>query len=297
VRVLDLRVLISGAGIAGPAVAFWLARYGAAVTVVESAPALRAGGQLVDIRGAAREVIARAGLADTILAGRTAAEGLSFVDSAGRRQASVPATGFGGDGPVAEIEILRGALSEIFYDASRESVEYVFGERIVRMDERPGGVDVDFEHGRSRTFDAVIGADGQHSGVRGLLFGPDQVQLRHLGVYLSFWTAENLPGLRDWTEIYSEPGRTVGARAIRDSAAVMAFLSFRSAPLDHDHRDQAALKAVVRSRAAGMGWYAEPLVAQLEDAPDFYFDACSQVILPRWSAGRIGLVGGAGQCS
>jgi 2-polyprenyl-6-methoxyphenol hydroxylase-like FAD-dependent oxidoreductase len=292
-----IKALICGGGIAGPALAYWLVKYGADVTVVESAPTLRTGGQLIDIRGCGREVIARAGLAEAVRAARSGADGMSFVNAAGRRQASVRADGFGGDGPVTETEILRGALVEVFHEATHTDVEYVFGDRVTGLDERSDGVHAAFEQGDPRTFDVVIGADGMHSGTRALAFGPHGAQLRHLGTYLSFWTAGNTLGLRDWTEVYSEPGRTIGARAVNDNTELMAFLAFRSPELRHDHRDQDALKALVRSRAAGMGWYADDLIDQLDDAPDFYFDSCSQVIMPRWSVGRVGLVGDAAFCA
>lgn len=294
---LNAKVLISGASIAGPSLALWLSRYGADVTVVESAAALRTGGQLVDVRGTARGVLERSGLNDAIRAARTGADGLSFVDSHGRRQASVAAADFDGDGPICEIEILRGTLSRIFYDATREVAEYVFGDRITGLDERADGVHVTFEKAPARVFDVVIGADGLHSSVRDLLFGQGSGELRHLGTYLSFWTARNNAGLRNWTEVYSEPGRTILTRAIRNNTAVMAALSFRSAEFAYDYRDLDALKAVVRSRAAGMGWQADTLIGQLDQAPDFYFDSCSQVLLPRWSSGRIGLVGDAAYCA
>ncbi|MFJ9210261.1 FAD-dependent monooxygenase [Streptomyces sp. NPDC102264] len=133
--------------------------------------------------------------------------------------------------------------------------------------------------------------------MRGLAFGPDGARLRHLGYYVSFWTARNTLGLGDWTEVYSEPGRTVGARAVRGNTRLMTILAFRSAPFRYDPRDTAALKTVVRSRAAGMRWRTDELIDQLEDTPDFYFDACSQVALPHWSSGRIGLVGDAAFCA
>ena len=294
----DTRVLISGASIAGPVLAYWLTRYGASVTVVEQAPAPRVGGQLIDLRGrAAYEVLDRSGFAEAVQAARTAADGLSLVGADGRRQASVRSDGFDGSGPVAATEILRGDLSQIVYDATRNDVEYVFGDRIAALDDRPDGVRVTFERGPGEVFDLVIGADGLHSGVRRLLFGEEGPLLRHLGMYLSFWTAKNHLGLRNWTELYSEPGRTVMMRAIKDNTAAMATAAFLSASFKYDYRGLEALKTVVRSRLAGMGWEADRMVEQIDDAGDFYFDSASQVELPAWSKGRIGLVGDAAYCA
>jgi 2-polyprenyl-6-methoxyphenol hydroxylase-like FAD-dependent oxidoreductase len=148
-----LRLACLGASIAGPALAFSLVRYGADVTVVEQAPALREGGQLVDIRGtAAHEVVTRSGLSAAVRSAATAADGLSLVGADGRRQASTRSDEFDGSGPVAEIEILRGKLSEVFYDATRERVEYMFGDRIAALDDGADGVHVTFEHGPARVF-------------------------------------------------------------------------------------------------------------------------------------------------
>lgn len=294
---LDAKVLISGAGIAGPALAQWLTRYGADVTIVETAPSLRTGGQLVDIRGIGREVLDRAGLADAVRAARTAADGMSLVDTHGRRQATLRTEGFGGDGPVSDIEILRGVLSRICYDASSDTTEYLFDDRIAALDERSDGVHVTFDTNPARVFDVVIGADGLHSSVRELLFGRTSAPLRHLGHYLSFWTVENTAGLNNWTELYSEPGRTMATRAINDNTAAMAAFTFRAAEFAYDYRDLDALAAVVRSHAAGMGWQTQHLIDQIDTSADFYFDSCSQVILPHWSSGRIGLVGDAAFCA
>ncbi len=156
---------------------------------------------------------------------------------------------------------------------------------------------VTFEHAPAGLYDVVIGADGLHSSVRRLLFGAAEPPLRHLGTYVSFWTAENHLGLRDWTELYSEPRRTIGMRTINDNSAVMALVNFNAAEFPYGHRDLESLKAVLRAQTAGMGWERDRLIDQIDTAPDFYFDCCSQVHLPRWSQGNVGLVGDAAFCA
>jgi 2-polyprenyl-6-methoxyphenol hydroxylase-like FAD-dependent oxidoreductase len=290
-----MRVLISGASITGPALAFWLRRFGAEVTVVERAPGLRPGGQAVDVRGIAKEAVRRMGLAEQVRAACTDTGGLSLVGRTGRRLASMTVGQFGGDGLIAEIEILRGDLSRVLYDATKDTTEYVFGDRITAMDEQPDGVHVTFAAGAPRVFDVVIGADGLHSGVRSLAFG--EVPIRHLGSYLSFWTVRNHLDLKNWALVYTEPGRSVGVRTINANHDLMAFVSLRADELDYDHRDTGKQKEIVRERLAGMGWESAAFVDQLDAAPDFYFDSCSQVIQDSWSRGRVGLLGDAAFCS
>ncbi|MGW3290243.1 FAD-dependent monooxygenase [Streptomyces sp. NPDC001002] len=288
-----LKVLISGASIAGPALALWLARYGADVTVVERWPELRAGGQLVDLRGVSREVLRRMGVDSEVRAARESNYGLSFVDGQGRTKGALRADQFGGDGPVAEIEILRGALSEVLHEQSRDRVEYRFDDRITSAHDDGTKVHVEFKSAPAESFDVVIGADGLHSELREMLFGPETDHLHHLGTYVSFWTARNHIDVRDWTVAYSEPGRTIGMRSILDNSKVMAFFSFRAGRPSYDWRDVDAQKRIVKARASGMAWEAAALLSQIDTAPDFYFDTCSQVRLARWSTGRVGLVGDA----
>jgi 2-polyprenyl-6-methoxyphenol hydroxylase-like FAD-dependent oxidoreductase len=293
----DTSVLISGASIAGPALAFWLHRFGADVTIVERAPELRPGGQAVDLRGVAKTAAWRMGLEAEIRAACTDTGGMSVVDRDNRVRAKMRADQFGGDGLIAEIEILRGDLSRVLYDATKDDTEYVFGDRITALDEQPDGVHVTFEKAAPRRFDVVIGADGLHSGVRALVFGDESKYLHHLGMYLSFWTVENHLGLENWALGYAEPGRSVGVRTIHDNSKLMAFVSFGSDRLDYDYRDVEAQKAILRDKAGGMAWETPKLLAQLDDAPDFYFDSCSQVKLDSWSRGRIGLFGDAAFCA
>ena len=292
----DTSVLISGASIAGPALAFWLHRFGADVTVVERAPELRPGGQAVDLRGIAKTAAWQMGLESEIRAACTDTAGMSFVDRDNRVRAKMRADQFDGDGMIAEIEILRGDMSKVLYDATKDDTEYIFGDRITALDEREDGVHVTFEKGDPRRFDIVVGADGLHSSVRAMVFGDESRYLHHLGMYISFWTVENHLGLENWAVAYAEPGRSVGVRTIHDNSKLMAFLSLGSERFEYDYRDIEAQKAIVAEKAAGMAWETPKLLSQLDDAPDFYFDSCSQVKLDSWSRGRIGLFGDAAFC-
>lgn len=291
------RILISGASIAGPALAFWLHRFGAEVTVVERAPELRPGGQAVDLRGVAKTVVRRMGLDDEVRAALTDTRGMSAVNARGRTLATMRADQFGGDGLIAEYEIARGDLSQVFYDATKDDTEYVFGDRITALDEREDGVHVTFEHGEPRRFDVVVGADGLHSGVRALVWGPEERYLHHMGSYLSFWSTDNHLGVENWSLGYAEVNRSVGFRTKNGNSSATAYFSFDSPKLDYDFRDIEAQKDIVRRHLRGMGWEAPKLLAQLDDAPDFYFDSCSQVLLDSWTRGRIALFGDAAFCA
>jgi 2-polyprenyl-6-methoxyphenol hydroxylase-like FAD-dependent oxidoreductase len=290
------RVLVAGASIAGPALAHCLRRHGFEVTVVERAPAPRPGGQAVDVRGVAKEVLRRIGLDEAIRAACTDTEGASQVNANNRRLVSISADDLGGDGFIAEIEILRGDLSEVLYDATKDGVEYLFGDRIAALDEDAQGVAVRFDSGAERRFDLVVGADGLHSGLRAMVFGPHADHVHHLGHYLAFYTVPNHLGLDRWALNYSEPGRTVGIRSIHDNRDAMAYFGFRAPGLDLDHRDVEGHKRLLRERMAGMRWEVPYLLERLDDAPDFYLDQCAQVRMDSWSRGRVALLGDSAFC-
>ncbi|TDQ00810.1 FAD-dependent monooxygenase [Labedaea rhizosphaerae] len=293
------KVLVSGASIAGPALAHWLSRRGAEVTVVERAEGLRPGGQAVDARGVAKEVIGRMGLDAAVRAARTDTAGAHYVDVDGNILQTFSAEDDGGDGFIADIEILRGDLSQVLYDDTRDGVDYVFGDRIAELTQEADGVDVTFASGERRRFDLVVGADGLHSALRAMVFGPREQFIRHLGLVLAFYSVPNEFGLDRWMIDYQEQetGRSAGLRPIPDATRAMAMFSFPAADFEVDHRDIEAQKRLLRAQMADLGWLSPRILAHLDDTPDFYLDQVAQVVMDRWSNGRVGLIGDAAFCA
>jgi 2-polyprenyl-6-methoxyphenol hydroxylase-like FAD-dependent oxidoreductase len=285
-------VLISGASVAGPALAYWLDRYGYTTTVVERAPALRPGGYAVDFRGASMKVLDRMGILEAVQAKATNMGDITYVNEQGKRVAGTPPSALSG-----ELEILRGDLVEILYSRTSDTTEYLFGDSIASLSQDSDGVDVVFESGLRRRFDLVIGADGLHSNVRRLAFGPESSHLEELGYYVSVSTVANHLDLDHTGRILNVPGKTVGTYSARGNTEAKALFYFASDPLDYDRRDVGSQKAIIDEQFAGIGWEVPTLLAGMRQAPDFYFDSTSQVKLDSYSRGRVALVGDAGYCA
>ncbi|MBT2441722.1 FAD-dependent monooxygenase [Streptomyces sp. ISL-36] len=292
-------VLISGASIAGPALALWLHRYGFTPTVIERAAVLRTGGYKVDIRGTAVEVCRRMGILDEIRANSTDMRGGSYVDAKGRTVGQLPAEIFGGrvDG---DDEIMRGDLARILYERTRDDVEYLFGDSIAALHDDGDGVDVTFESGTCRRFDLVVGADGLHSNTRRIVFGEEERFKRYLGAYISIFTAPDRLGLTRWETYHARPDKLVSVYSTAGQNAGTAkncFVFASPEELSYDRRDSDAQKRLLAEAFAGDDWEIPRLLSDAADADDFYFDSISVIEMDRWSRGRVVLLGDAAHCA
>ncbi|MFD7120213.1 FAD-dependent monooxygenase [Streptomyces sp. NPDC059922] len=291
---LGRTVLISGAGIAGPALAYWLNRYGYEVTVVEKADTPRSGGYPIDVRGTALEAVRRMGILPRLRDVHIDLRRITFLGGDGGTVASVHPHSVTGGVAGRDLEVRRGDLTEALYAAVRDDVEFLFNDSIDTLDQSGHGVDVTFRGGGTRTFDMVFGADGTHSRTRKTLFGPEVRFRRYLGYCFAVFTMRNTFGLSHETVMWNTPGRAAALYAVGDHDEVHAFLNFAQpeAPFDA-FSDPEAQRDLVAQVFAGAGWEVPGMLAAMRDADDVFFDGVSQIRMPRWSSGRVALVGDA----
>lgn len=290
-------VLISGAGIAGPALAFWLTQRGYGVTIVELADDIRPGGQTVDLRGAGGDVVERMGLIDQMRARSLDQRGIAWIKADGSRRADMPVTAFHGNGVVSKLEILRGDLVDVLYQATKAQADYRFGTRIEALSQTDDAVTATLSDGSTVSADLVVGCDGPHSAVRRLVFGPEEQFVKPLGGYNAWFTAPDTVGLDGWYLMFQAPGLNASMRPSHNPALCKAGLAFRSEPIAYDRRDADAQRALLATHFAGAGWHCDALLSAAQTADDFYFDAFAQVHMPTVSKGRVTLAGDAGYCA
>ncbi|MET8606758.1 FAD-dependent monooxygenase [Streptomyces rubiginosohelvolus] len=288
-------VLVSGASIAGPALAFWLNRYGFTVTVVEKAGALRDGGYPIDVRGTALDVVRRMGILPRLRDAHIDLRRLTFLDEDGAEVTSLAPHAVTGGVAGADLEVRRGALADALHSAVRDDVEFLFDDSIDTLDQHRHGVDVTFRRGGSRTFDLVVGADGLHSHTRGLVFGPEERFHRYLGYCFAGFTLPNTFGLVRETTLWNAPGRAAVLYAVGDGGDdVHGFLAFaRPQPPLGAFRDPESQRDLVEGVFADAGWEVPGMLAAMRTADDLFFDVVSQIRMPRWAEGRVALVGDA----
>jgi len=290
------KILVTGASIAGPALAYWLSRQGMDVTVVERAPAFRDGGQTIDVRGAGREVVRRMGLEELIRANTTHEQGIAFVDRDNQTKAFIGVDAFDGDGPIAELEILRGELAKLLIQHSEDRVTYRFGDSIESIEDDGEQVHVRFEQGGEQVYDLVIVAEGMGSTTRNQVFG-DEVKRRPLDLYTAYFTVPRQPSDGQVMRWQNLPGGRCVCLRPDNLGTTRAFLSFQQAPSGYEKLAQDEQKSLLKKLFADAGWETPRVLAALDDTTDLYLEAVGQVKMPRWSKGRIALLGDAAYCA
>ncbi|ELR06988.1 hypothetical protein VC83_08486 [Pseudogymnoascus destructans] len=302
----SMKILVSGGGIAGNAVAFWLSKLGHDVTVVERFSSLRTTGLQIDLRGHGIEVLKRMGLDEAFRAKAAPEQGIQVVDKSGRRRGYFPAntSGKGNQNFTSEYEIMRGDLCRIMYDVTKDRVEYVFGTSIESFEETEGGVEVKFADGKTGRYDLLIGADGQGSRTRRMMLGPgaaDAFVPIGDGEYIAYFTIPQ--PMREGEGYMATFYLATGIRWVltrrSNSDEIQVYLACR---LDTGRLRTACQEGIEEEKAAlaevfkGAGWKLDELVESLKDTDNFYGEHLGLVKLDSWSRGRVTLLGDAGFC-
>ncbi|MDP4022851.1 FAD-dependent monooxygenase [Methylobacterium sp. NEAU 140] len=289
------QVLVTGASVAGLTAAWWLGRYGFDVTVVERAAGFREGGQNIDVRGVGRAVLRRMGLERAALDRGTGEEGTAWVDARGRVAAQFKAGDLDGDGPTAEMEILRGDLARLLYAPASAHAAVRFGDGVERIEQDADAATVAFASGRVARYDAVIVAEGVGSSTRERVF-PGENAPRWMDLTIAYFTIPRTArDDRMWRWHNATRGRSVSLRPDRHGTT-RAMLTLQRPPGGEDGWDPARQKAFLRAQFADVGWEAPRVLAAMADTEDFYVDVLRQVRMRRWSNGRVVLTGDAAWC-
>lgn len=290
-------ILISGAGIGGPTLAFWLKAAGFEPTLIERAPAPRTGGYVVDFWGLGYDIAERMGLRDALNRIGYHIGQMRIVNKQGKRVAGFGTSVFLELTAGRYVTIARSALSRLLIERIGDGVEMIFGDEIRNLRELEDCVELELENGGKRKFDLVVGADGLHSKIRRLVFGPQDRFEKRLGYTVAaFETTGYRPRDEGVYVMFSDPGRMVGRVALRDDQTLFLFVFTDDAAELASDPDLSRQKAILRARFGDSAWEWPRILDALDRTNDLYFDRVSQIRMPKWSQGRIALVGDAGYC-
>jgi len=291
-----MRVLVVGAGIAGPTLAYWLAHHGHRPTLLERAPRLRTGGYIVDFWGAAFDIAERIGILPDLRRRGYVIEELRIVGDDGQRVGGFGADVFRRLTNDRYLSLPRSELSASIYACLDDRTERIFGDEVSSLEERHGEVRVRFASGETRAFDLVVGADGLHSSIRALAFDAKEWHERYLGYEAAACEVSGYrPREEDVYVLYATRGAQIGRFSMRDDRTMFLFV-YTNDDAPAVPRDTAAAKARVRERFAHGRWETSRILDAMSESDDFYLDRVSQIRMDRWARGRIALVGDAAYC-
>ena len=297
IRNANRTVLISGAGIAGPTLAWWLVRHGFAPTIVEQAPEPRTGGYLIDFWGVGYDVAERMGLGPALREIGYQVSEVRIVNELGHRVAGFDAGIFRAATHDRYLSLTRGDLAHAIFETIADEVETIFGDSVTGLEEDGSGVTVRFGHSPARRFDLVVGAGGLHSVVRKLIFGPELRFEKYLGYYTAAFTAPTYPHRDQGVYVsYSAPGRQIARYALRDGRSTFFLILAADRTLSYLRHNVDAQREALWAAFGGLGWETAEIMAAMDSADDLYFDTVSQVHMPHWSRGRVVLLGDAAYC-
>ncbi|ACZ85692.1 FAD-dependent monooxygenase [Streptosporangium roseum] len=298
----SLKILICGGGIAGQALAYWLARGGHRVKVVERFPALRATGAQVDLRGQGIEAIERMGLMGAVRSKLVNEAGVAFVNAAGRARATIMAntSGQGRQTLTSEYEIMRGDLVRILNDATKDNVEYVFGKSVDGFDQDEHQVVAYFSDRSSEEFDLLVGADGQGSRLRRAILSEGFDPYWRVGIHMAYWFVSRIASDGNIRDTYMVPGGRQIMRRSHNPSETQVYFVMRedSEEASAIHREPIERQQEFwAGRFAGAGWQTERFIDGMKTSPFFYSQEIVQVRIDTWSKGRVVLVGDAAHCA
>jgi len=290
-------ILISGIGIAGPTLAYWLAREAFQTTLVERAPSLRSGGYVIDFWGVGYDIAERMGLLPALrIEGYDVSE-LRFVNDHGRRAGGFGAEVFRSLAGGRYVSLPRSTLAKLIYDKIEDRCETLFGDRITSVEQSGDRVEVTFECAAARSFDLVIGADGLHSAVRELVFGSEERFEKYLGYMVAAFEAEGYQPRDEGVYVsYCRPGKQVARFAMRDNRTLFLFVFAADRALLVGPHNKAVQKKVLHATFGDAGWECPLILAALDKCDEIFFDRVSQIRMDVWSLGRVALIGDAAFC-